>query len=340
MIYLDNAATTHPEFFRADYEKEVNFFNSNMNYATVAQTNLLQAESMIKKCLNVSDDNGCILWFRCATDAFEWLVRKTKLKFYCHKYEHDSVYDLCTPISNDLDINKNICPLSVQYVNQMTGVINDLNRFQNWRFLFSDFTATVGHTAIPSNLEMLCDAVWFSGHKFHTEKGMGALWISNKLFKTLNGVDNIKNQYGLIHGTVDVAGAMMLANAMQDAVTNLFINTELWGILSDILVHDLRANNIDCHYIADNYNRTNAINALYLDGISSDALQIYLATQDIYVGVGHSACADNADYRVLEAYGLTPDAASHVIRISFNKENTIHEIKALVAKIIEFKNLF
>lgn len=51
MIYLDNAATTEPKFFRKDY---LNYwFNSNMPYAYNEQSKVQEAEDKVKKCLGV-----------------------------------------------------------------------------------------------------------------------------------------------------------------------------------------------------------------------------------------------------------------------------------------------
>lgn len=328
MVYLDNAATTKPEFFRST--RKFFWMNSNMNYALGEQKALTEAENRIKDCLKVN--SGHILWFRCATEAVEWLG--SNVKFKCSNIEHDSVFNAQTNYGG---------AYALQYVNQLTGTIHPITpeiEDSDYNFIFSDFTAAIGHVEIPEKIHLIYDAIWFSGHKFHTEKGIGAMWINNRLDYYLGGKESLKNQYNLLHGTVDVAGAMMMADAMNDACTNIDVKENEWKMLSDIIVRDLENNDIECHYICDNKNRTHAINALYIDNINGDALQSYLANKEIYVGVGHSACADMADYRVLKAYGLTTEAATHVIRISFDKSTTIHDIKVLINGIIEFKNKF
>ena len=83
-----------------------------------------------------------------------------------------------------------------------------------------------------------------------------------------------------------------------------------------------------------------SINAIRLNGINADALQQFLATRGIYVGVGGSACSAAHDYRVLRAYGLTDGEASEVIRVSFGDETTARDIEALVEGIKEYKEMF
>ena len=85
---------------------------------------------------------------------------------------------------------------------------------------------------------------------------------------------------------------------------------------------------------------TCSINAIRLNGINADALQQFLASRGIYVGVGGSACSAAHDYRVLRAYGLTDGEASEVIRVSFGDETTARDIEALVEGIKEYKGMF
>lgn len=82
------------------------------------------------------------------------------------------------------------------------------------------------------------------------------------------------------------------------------------------------------------------IGAIRLNGLNADALQQYLATKQIYIGIGHSSCAEDADYRVLKTYGLTEQEASEVIRVSFGDETTEHDLDEFVNGIIEYKEKF
>ena len=83
-----------------------------------------------------------------------------------------------------------------------------------------------------------------------------------------------------------------------------------------------------------------AINAVTLPNINADALQVYLASKQIYIGIGHSACADVADYRVLKAYGLSDEDCECTIRVSFSPDTSKAEITELVKAIKEFKEKY
>lgn len=342
MIYLDNAATTKPYFIKPYEVFEDDWFNSNSDYSFRANKILEEARNDIKKSLKV--ESGKVLFFRGATEAINWLA--DRLEEYrpmpiCSSFEHDSVNNRFWSAK---DVGKiNVC----QFVNHITGQIFNIEIISKCKkdeheFFFSDFTAAIGKVEIPDNLETYCDAIWFSGHKFHTEKGIGAMWISDRLADYLGATNSSNNQYGLVHGTVDVSGAKMLGNAMKTYSRKTYIE-ELENkcqLFSSIIKRDLDNAGVHCDYVYNNDNKTHAINALTFKDINGDALRNYLINKDIYVGAGHSACSEDADYRVLEAFGLTKEEAERTIRISFSMETTLHEIKYFIEEVIDFYKMY
>ena len=339
LIYLDNAATTKPKYFRKDYSSSLSWMNTNTEYSTIANEILENCKKSIKETLHLC--NGYVLFFRCATEAIEWLS-SNGLYANCSVYEHDSVkncFNVCTNY-DDTSIYAH------QYVNQLTGDIFDIETLSQKTFFFlSDFTSSVGKVEIPKNLSNFCDAIWFSGHKFYTEKGIGALWISEKLMQWVSNSQNqtTKNQYGLVHGTLDVEGVAMLADALCIECKEEKIQTaeEKYLIFASHIMYKLNAENIKCHYVTHGNGKTHATNALYFEEINADALASYLASQNIYVGLGHSACSEDADYSILmDGYGLTLEEAENVIRISFSKDTTQTEIDILIQRIIYFYNTY
>lgn len=348
MTYLDNAATTPTKFFAKDY---YTFGNPNTNYALGLKANeaLDEVRDRIKKALGIK--SGKVLFCRCATEAVEWLVNLIETQAVacvsCSSYEHDSVYYSCYGYEIRMDnvIYGDIMHLH-QYVNQMTGTIYNIEKIakQTKRmgisFFGSDFTAAIGHAPIPKNLEDFCDVVWFSGHKFHAEPGIGAIWLSDRLFKSLGGEADSRNNYGLLHGTPNVSGAIAMSYALAHTVENFVDNVDKYSRLMERLVNTLAKSNIEFHIVDADKPRTNAINAITFPGINADALATFLSSRGIYIGVGHSACAENEDYRVLEAFGLTKQEASETVRISFNEDSTIEDIDAFVEGVKEFKEIF
>lgn len=354
--YLDNAATTKPKFFAKDYNV---WANSNTPYDLGLEANktLDDCRNRIKSILGLK--TGKVMFCRCATEAVQWLCGHNDClrKRVCTLYEHDSVIDACNVVNSNVSDAKYVGAIDLylhQYVNQITGqvfniedICKQVHKYDDgYCFFGSDLTAAIGHVDIPANLDTFCDALWFSGHKFHTEKGIGAIWVSDRLFDYLNGYEDSRNEYGLIHGTVNVAAAIAMTDALERAC--FYVKTQacsyMWGYsyVAKVqkLMDELRTtNNIEA--IIDSFpNKTYAINAIILPGINADALQQFLSTRGVYIGVGHSACAGKADYRVLKAYGYTPEQASQTIRVSFDESTNYADIEALVNGIVEFKKKF
>lgn len=341
-VYLDWASTAPVRYFAKDYYIPG---NPNSSHAMGLQANqaLNEARQRIMNCLGVK--SGKVLFCRCASEAVEWLCRRFRDGYiYVYPLEHDSTYNLGKPVQGIFPGYYNL--YLHQYVNQLTGTVFDIESIGRQvksvgGYFGSDFTAAIGHYPLPENLDSFCDALWFSGHKFGAEPSIGAIWLSDRLFKYLGGDEDSRNEYGLLHGTPNVSAAVAMGYAMERAIDGLEDgNDEHWRSLLGYLEIKLLGNRIDCNIVAKDQPKTYAINALYLPNINADALTQYLSSKSIYISPGHSACADNDDYRVLEAFGLTKQEASQTVRVSFGEATTEEDIDALVQGIVEFKNLF
>lgn len=346
MIYLDHAATTPTHFFAAKYSNY--WANPNSPHALGLQTNqaLTEAKDRIKKVLGVN--SGVVLFCRCASEAVEWLcntIDKGRLfsQISCSPYEHDSLYDLSTAKNFWQDVAKRYTtPLIYlhQHTNPITGTVFDIESIgkqvqSTGAFFGSDITASLGHYPLPDNLDTFCDALWFSGRKIQCET-MGAIWLSDHLFKYLGSDEN-----HMITGTPNVPGAIALSYAVKHAVENATNNWVEHRTLANKMIFDLQDEGIKARIICDeSFPKVHSINALYFPRFNADALVNFLSNKEIYISPGHSACADNDDYRVLEAFGLTKKQASQTVRISFGEDTTEEDIDALVKGIVEFKEMF
>lgn len=212
-------------------------------------------------------------------------------------------------------------------------------------FYICDMTAMIGKVPIPTDIDQWCDCAVWSGHKLGTELGIGAMWLSQDFDKWLGGFKP--------HGTPNLAGVLAITQAVKNACDSKALEDKnnhwlklFWEMVEGFQkahIHGGVYNNVlneeksDANEPAET---TCAINAIHLPGINADALQQYLASKQIYVSIGGSACAESRDYRVLNAYGLSNDEASEVIRISFGENSSVEDVEALVEGIVEFKNLF
>lgn len=332
MVFLDNASTTRQKFFAKDYTDDITFLNSNAEYAYRTRKALNQQRESIKNCLGLKD--GAIIFTRCATESANLFKDLWDGDLNFSEKEHDSVYPRLRGIGKEVWIQ--------QTVNQTTGEIFNLHQIlMEHEFIALDMTAGIGkvNIEIPDN----CQAVWFSGHKFHAPH-IGVLWLCDKLMKKCGTYREEKNQFGLLHGTIDVAGIVALEQALNQACYTpaLLKKQKKWHWLVNGLKHELKVAGIEYGFITNPENeRTNAINAIQLEGINADSLQQFLASKDIYIGIGDSACAAGHDFRILtKGYGLSQKDAEQVVRISFDEDNTIADVLAFVDGVKEFKEKF
>ena len=351
MTYLDCAATNpYPQYRCNDYEYHA-YFNPNANYAFGEKKLLHECEERVKKAIGAN--GGKVIFGGTASQLVENLMNCDKGDFWPvgGAYEHDSVDRFL--IEHNLhniegleETLKTFTPTGMkpfvfwQGVNNVTGRIFDVETIgrlchKYGAFFVCDMTAMIGHAPIPCNIDEWCSAITYSGHKIGTELGVGAMWIGDEFNSWLGDFK--------LHGTPNVAGALAITDATEDVVKSAPYNELYYYELTKMLKDVLEANGIEFDLIGDKQSvasHAHAINAIRLSGFNADALQQYLASKQIYVGIGASACAEDHDYRVLNAFGLADEEASEVIRVSFCEDSTIDDVNKLVDGIKEFKGKY
>lgn len=340
MVFLDYASTC-PIVKFSSQQYDGFHCNPNASYAYGERKVLMDCEERIKAAIGVK--GGHVLYFRCATEAIDWLVDDIGGRAHS-PYEHDA----CT-------LGVEIAPDKVvagdfyihQWVNHITGEIFDLKTIRSQLSktckLIVDATAGFGKSKLPSGLDNIADALFMSGHKIGCPE-LSFMWLSDNLCEWLGAAKDIRNQWGLHHGSLSVASVMALTDAVEWACENgdrvdghsTRLYVQMNGMLDKACIehHDV------IEYVIERQAFAASINAIRFNGINADALQQFLASCGVYVGVGGSACSAAHDYRVLRAYGLTDDEASEVIRVSFGEETTAKDIEALVEGIKEYKERF
>lgn len=343
MIYLDYAATN--PFTKYPCSKYGQFLNPNANYAYKEQKLLDDCANRVKTAIGAK--SGKVVFGGTSSQLIEnlmnWEVNgKRRFAKYVigSKYEHDS-FDrfLLTKVANieqltdALTKNRGYRGCVIwQGVNNITGEIFPIEQigaichgFNS--FFICDMTAMIGKAPIPANIDQWCDCAMWSGHKLGTELGIGAMWLSDKFN---NWLGDFK-----LHGTPNLAGAMAIADATEDACKTSTNNYSNYVGLYIYLVNKLIITDMEFKVISTN-KRTGAINAIMFDDINADSLQQYLASKQIYIGIGGAACASLHDFRVLNACGLSNDEASRVVRVSFGENTTYTDIDEFVTWIKEY----
>mgnify|MGYP004499801995 CR=1 FL=1 len=361
MVYLDYAATCpmvkYPQQLYRNVLGEGYFLNPNTNYAYKEKRLLSEAENRVKKAIGAK--GGKVVFGGTSSQLIENLMtsvynifRQKHIQYISlgSRVEHDSfnryVSYKCTDVEN-LDewlsyYNDVQTFVLWQAVQNLTGEIFPTKRIgefvrQYHGFYICDGTAQIGHTPIEPNIDDWCDFYVFSGHKLGTELGIGCCWVSDRFDKWLDGFK--------LYGTPNLTGALAMTQAVEDACDkeNLIKQEHEWFDLRLYLEQLFYEQDIEFEYAGELIvsRLTNAIHAIRLPGLNADALQQFLASKQVYISIGGSACAEKHDYRILETgYNLTKQEASEVIRVSFGEDSSVEDVEALVEEIKNFKELY
>ena len=351
MIYLEYAATN--PFTKYPCSKYGKFLNPNANYAYKEQKLLDDCANRVKAAIGAK--SGKVVFGGTSSQLIENLFthiyeETNEYLTICSVYEHDSVWRFANQWGN-IDSLKHVIQtyhgdkqliVCLMGVNNITGEIMPVEEIgklchEHDVFYICDMTAMIGKAPIPANIDQWCDCVVWSGHKLGTEGGIGAMWLSDRFNDWLGDFK--------LHGTPNLAGAMAIADATEDACkSSMGHYAALYMYLYNKLVND----NIQFQVINGSV-KTCAINTIMFDDINADSLQQYLSSKQIYIGIGGSACSSLHDFRVLNACGLTNDEASRVVRVSFGSETdeyrakykeTERDIDAFVNVVAEYKEKF
>ena len=342
MIYLDNAATTVCKFPASVYDDIWGNANTPYKFGLNARQAADECRERVKKCLSVK--GGKVIFCSNASEAAKILCDRLQaygIATACGPYEHDSVYDLVDIDGYQFVHYSDGTAIFQQWVNPVTGTIFDIPSIRqaigNDCFLCMDATAGIGKRLLSQSIVNSVDAIWFSGHKFNGPKTGGILWVSDRLSKALYLSDDSRNEYGLKHGTLDVPSFIATTHALEYT-----INNDVENISRHVELDDYLSNRAGDRIVGFQPCASGQLDATVLidTGCNADALVQYLSSKGIYVGLAHSACSADADYRVTQAFGISKETAERCIRVSFSEDNTFEDIDALVDGIKEFKEKF
>ena len=339
MIYLDNAATTVCKFPASAYDDVWGNANTPYKFGLNAKRASDECREKVKECLGVK--GGKVIFCGNASEAAKILCDRLQgygIATACSPYEHDSVYDLVDIDGYQFVHYSDFTAIFQQWVNPVTGLIFDIPGIRksigNDCFLCMDATAGIGKRVLTQSIVNSVDAIWFSGHKFNGSKTGGILWVSDRLSEALYLSEDSRNEYGLKHGTLDVPNFIATTCALEYTINNGVENIYHYAELNDYL-----SNRAGDRIVGFQPYANTQLNATVLidTGCNADVLVQYLSSKGIYVGLAHSACSADADYRVTQAFGISKETAERCIRVSFSEDNTFNDIDALVDGIKEFK---
>ncbi len=190
-----------------------------------------------------------------------------------------------------------------------------------------------------------------SGHKIHGPKGMGILYIDEKV-KIHPIIFGGGQQKGIRSGTENVPGIVGIGKATQEIYKDFDIKMDRLYEQKKTFVNELlgleevKVNGIRLMQTADGSQMTASEEAIRetaphvvsasFKGIRSEVLLHALEDKGIYVSAG-SACASNkpAISETLKAIGVEKELLDATIRFSFSVETTTEELEYTIAALRE-----
>lgn len=237
-------------------------------------------------------------------------------------------------------INHETLLVSVQAANNEIGTIQPVAKIaaiahQYGALVHSDAAQAVGK--IPVNVSAWgVDLLSISAHKLYGPKGIGALYINQRIRKTsinpliLGGGQEL----GLRSGTHNVPGIVGLGEACE--IARVSMAEESWRIsrLRDAFESGLRAVIPGIHVNGDLENRLPGNSSITFPDVEADAL--ILNMPDVALSMG-SACNSGAiePSYVLTSIGLSYDLAYSTVRIGWGRFNKEDDVVATLARVSE-----
>ncbi|MDE5946041.1 MAG: cysteine desulfurase, partial [Oscillospiraceae bacterium] len=359
MIYFDNASTTKPcdEAITAINRGLVELYGNPSSLHSMgvrAQLAVDEARKIIADSIGCESKN--IYFTSGATESSNMALKgsagvygKRKKRIVTSSVEHSSVKEAVNEleksgfevirISPDANgifnpedfidaVNDDTFLISMMLVNNETGYILPVKKvFSVLKRKFPDIIThcdcVQGYMKIPFKVrELNADLISLSGHKIHSAKGTGALYMKKgiRLTPLLNGG---KQENGVRSGTESVPLIMGFGASVKSLAESINERYDYVSELKKYLCEQL--GKLDDIKINSNENCSPYILNISVLGIRSEIMLHYLENYEIYVSSG-SACSKGAKSGVLDEFRLTPREADSALRIRLDLSNTKSEI--------------
>jgi len=368
--YLDNSATTRvcPEAAEAAMHAMLESYGNPSSTHTKGREAKKLLDTARKQ---VSDALGCkpaeLYFTSCGSESDNWaiiggaeyMMRKGK-HIITSAVEHDAVRKSMEELErrgfevNYLKPDKSgavsveaveealradTILVSLMLVNNETGAITDisgisamLKRNNSIALLHTDAVqAFMKLSFTPKTLG--ADMISVSGHKLHAPKGIGALYLSEKV-KLKPYIHGGAQENGRRAGTEAMPQIAAFGEACRVAKAGFKANAEHIANLRALAVEKLSANIPELVLIPGGASH---ILSISMPGWRSEVLMNFLEARNIYVSRS-SACKKGGRSHVLEAMGLDAKVIDGAIRIGLCRYNTPEDIDALCSALSDARN--
>lgn len=223
--------------------------------------------------------------------------------------------------------------VSVMYVNNEIGAvqpiaeIGELIKKKNPKTYFHvDAIQAYGkYRILPKKMKI--DMLSASGHKIHGPKGIGFLYVNEKV-KIFPYIYGGGQQKGMRSGTDNVSGAAGLGTAAEIIYKNLEENVDSMRELRQYFVEELeKMENVVVHGSKGEACAPHIVSVAFV-GVRSEVLLHTLEEKNIYVSAG-SACSTHkrSGSPTLTAIGIPKEQMESTVRFSFCETTTKEELQ-------------
>jgi cysteine desulfurase len=365
VIYVDNNATTMvaPEvleamlpYFSTHYGNPSSMHSFGGSVAAEIKT----ARENVAKLIGAAPDE--IIFTSCGTESDSTAIRAAiesypdKKHIVTSRVEHPAVKNLYetlskkgyrttfVPVDNhgrlDIDylydsLSDDTALVSIMWGNNETGVIfpiEEISRQVSSRGILFHSDAVQAVSKIPIDVSKTgVDMLSLSGHKFHSPKGIGALYIrkGTKFSPFMIGGHQEKGRRG---GTENTASIIGLGKAAQLAAEHLASNGyKPISQLRDKLERNLLKMIPNALINGDTENRLPNTSSIAFEYVEGEAILLMMNEHGICASSG-SACTSGSlePSHVLRAMGVPFTAAHGSIRFSLSRYNTEDEIDKIL----------
>ena len=371
MIYLDHAATTPvpPAVAEAVRDALVNQFGNPSSQYRIGR----EAKALVARCREtVAKALGCeaerLAFTSCGTESDNWAIRlaawqgrHTGRHIITTAIEHSAVLETCRQLEQEgwtvtylkPDRSGNITAeqvtealredtvlVSVMLVNNETGCIlpvseiaKSLKNAGSRALLHTD--AVQGFLKVPCCAGILgADLISVSGHKLGAPKGVGALYLGERVRNPRPLLAGGGQEMGLRSGTEATAQLAGFARAVELRQANLDAGLAHMAQIKAYALERLLA--IEGVERVGNGEAPHIL-AISLVGYPSANIVEDLGAQGICVSAG-SACHRGRASHVYEAMGLPKKVKAGVIRVSFAPETQTSDIDALAEALVRHRD--
>ena len=381
-IYMDNAATTAVRqevvdamvpYFTESYANP----SSVYSFAQKTKNDMEEARETIASILGAAKPNEIYFtgggsesdnWALKAAEAFKSKgnhIITTKIEHHAilhtcewlekHGYEVTYLdvdeYGKVDPIEFEAAIKDTTILASIMFANNEIGTvepIKELGAIAHSKGVIFHTDAVQAFAHIPINVqEMNIDMLSASGHKFHGPKGIGFLYVSNKV-KIGSFIHGGSQERSRRAGTHNVPGIIGMAKAASIANTNMSENIKNISAIRDHIIDRVLA---EIPYSRVNGDRTDRLpgNVHFCFRFIEGESMLIMLDQKGICGSSGSACTSGSldPSHVLLAIGLPHEIAHGSLRLSLGEDATIEdadyvvdELKGIVERLRSMSPLY